>query len=419
MGAGAREQVTRPVDAIDLRKLERETRPLLIAGFAAAVLFHCALCVVYHRQRLIPQTPARAEMNRTIRMDLIEIPARYSEPLRIREWSFKKKTLVRDRMFPIISAPDSIAGVPPPSLSLDNTVSAELNLGRQGQIDGTFEPSLPEETVPSKPNDRIPLPANIVNDTGEHTAEIIIPPGNKTAILGYVHIPIAFGERCVPPDTLRRALDFLVRAVNRYTNITAKSGRTVYLGSPDLQRYPLVYLPIDRTNPLTEQETSWLGKYLLSGGFVILDNGLPEFDTGFIGKAVRTFMVNALDSATRELKDYWVEPLPMDHLLYHCFFDFENGPPNGTVLNNNHKNNERGKRLEAFFVGNSKRLIGIYCPQGYCRSWSSMDNESQMKIGVNMAVYALSRPRAYYFIDKKRTGRSKWIPLPNQPERSW
>ncbi len=53
------------------------------------------------------------------------------------------------------------------------------------------------------------------------------------------------------------------------------------------------------------------------------------------------------------------------------------------------------------------RLVGIYTSQGYGRAWNNPKNVEQLKLGVNMVVYAITRLKGFYSVDCRR-GRSVW-----------
>jgi hypothetical protein len=88
-------------------------------------------------------------------------------------------------------------------------------------------------------------------------------------------------------------------------------------------------------------------------------------------------------------------PIPNDHPLYHCFFDFDKAP-RGSELD---ETIDEGKLragwepvfyLEGIWIKN--RLVAIYSDKGYSISWErDYDNDAQLKMGVNMIVFALTQ----------------------------
>ena len=79
-------------DSIDLRKLERENRPLLWFGFLAAVLLHAGLAFFMPYRTPQALRTERIESKRIIRADIIEIPARpYDSPPIVRKPGFANR----------------------------------------------------------------------------------------------------------------------------------------------------------------------------------------------------------------------------------------------------------------------------------------------------------------------------------------
>jgi hypothetical protein len=97
------------------------------------------------------------------------------------------------------------------------------------------------------------------------------------------------------------------------------------------------------------------------------------------------------------------QPIPNDHPLYHCFFDFD-GPVQGSEVDMTSTSTvgdqgslARGQSmakqvlyLEGIWLEN--RLVAVYSDKGYGMKWKDMTyNEPQLKIGVNMVVFALTQ----------------------------
>ena len=92
-------------------------------------------------------------------------------------------------------------------------------------------------------------------------------------------------------------------------------------------------------------------------------------------------------------------PIQNSHPLYHCFFDFYDGPPIGTEVGwvtTSHKGgftqggyeSQPVENLEGIWINN--RLVAIYSDKRYCPTWEKdTDNEPQFKMSVNMVVFAL------------------------------
>jgi hypothetical protein len=85
------------------------------------------------------------------------------------------------------------------------------------------------------------------------------------------------------------------------------------------------------------------------------------------------------------------EPVPPDHPIFHCFFEFDAtpegaGPELGAVPH------QVLPYLEGIWLRG--RLIAVYSDRGYGLCWGAEGNyPEQMKIGVNLVVYALVQQR--------------------------
>jgi len=85
--------------------------------------------------------------------------------------------------------------------------------------------------------------------------------------------------------------------------------------------------------------------------------------------------------------DAVLRPIPNDHPLYHCFFDF-NGPPTGKTGESAAKRFMGKRYLEGIWIGD--RLAAIYSDYGYGYRWITPEESGpQVKFGVNIAVYVL------------------------------
>ncbi|MFC1692587.1 DUF4159 domain-containing protein, partial [Candidatus Latescibacterota bacterium] len=228
-------------------------------------------------------------------------------------------------------------------------------------------------------------------DTGQFKAMIIQDPTNKQEISGFVYIATAWGTQLRPPDNLKRAVINLVEAVNRYTNINAKVDTHLFLDSRKIFETPFVYIVIDQSFEITEIEKKNFGDYLRSGGFAVLDNGTPEQEYGQAEAALRKILRDSLGADAKFL------PIPNDHPLYHSFFDFDDGPPQGSEVALNYIQASARTRptpavhyLEGIWL--NERLVAIYSDKGYAIKWKDLsNNEPQLKMGVNMVVFALTQ----------------------------
>lgn len=89
-------------------------------------------------------------------------------------------------------------------------------------------------------------------------------------------------------------------------------GRYLDLGDPDLAEFPWIYMVEPGRMALSDEEVGALRKYLLNGGFVMLDDFWGE---------------SAWSNVEREFKrvfpDRSFTELSLDHPIYHCVFEIK------------------------------------------------------------------------------------------------
>ncbi len=88
------------------------------------------------------------------------------------------------------------------------------------------------------------------------------------------------------------------------------NGRVIDLPDKELFDYPWIYMVEPGRLRLTEQEVSILRKYLLNGGFLMLDDFWGESEWAGMAEEMKKVFPN------RDFVD-----LPLDHPIYHCVFD--------------------------------------------------------------------------------------------------
>lgn len=176
-------------------------------------------------------------------------------------------------------------------------------------------------------------------------------------------------------------------AVARYTSIEVNpSGVVVPLGSPDLLRYPLVYLTGHLPVRFSSAEQDMLRRYLDRGGLLFADDHNHDVDGQFH------------KTATEELGRVAgapLAPLPNSHPLYSTFFRFPDGPPTTSHELNGWGDNLVHKQLLA--SREQDRIRILFSNKDYSSEWNyhpdnkrflSVDNT---RFAVNLVVYALTR----------------------------
>jgi len=384
-------------DAIDMEKLEKETQRLFYLGllFSISLWAASASFFMYHKTDVKVAKPPTMEL--VIR-----------RPRMTKAFEFKKKrTAQREYKKKEVEQRKPTAEIKTKDIStsdlMGNVASFDYKMDLNTNVDQEF--SAPqvniEMTTAREPDKQISMKEEMISlddlDTGQYKAMVIQDPNNKQSIKGFVYIATAWGSQLKPPDALKRSVINLVEAVNRYTNINAKTDSHLFLDSRKIFETPFVYVTTDLAFELTEIERKNLGEYLRKGGFAVVDNGTPQFEFGQAEAALKQMLRDSLGN------DAKFTPIPNDHPLYHCFFDFD-GPPQGSEMANSSTAtvNDQGRQalttvytkqvlyLEGIWIDN--RLVAVYSDKGYGNNWKDLsDNEPQLKMGVNMVVFALTQ----------------------------
>jgi len=237
----------------------------------------------------------------------------------------------------------------------------------------------------------------------EHVrSEVSIDRSDKQNISGKTEIAFAWGEHFDPPQNLIHGVINLKEAMNRWTNVATTLNEHLLLSDPDIKNLPFVFVSTNKVFELTETEKRNLRAYFENGGFMFLDNCQAASDFSASGASLRKMLEDVVSDAR-------FAPVPDSHHLYHCFFDFNDGPPQGTELGNvpliPRSNTEidlprpetitlppARYSLEGVWLDGD--LVAVYSDKGYVVKWNdTSNNEPQLRMGVNLIVYALTRGR--------------------------
>jgi len=386
-------------DAIDMEKLERESQKILFLGLLVAVSFHAAVGAYFYYRK------TEVKVAKPLTMELL-----VRRPRMKKAFEFKKKR-VQKRIYQkkVIQQRQPTAEIQTKQISTMDLMGsvASYEFDTEMKTDMDTEVFIPEGieiemTATREPERQISMKEEMISlddlDTGQFKAMIIQDPNNKQDIKGFVYIGAAWGAQLRPPDVHKRAVINLVEAVNRYTNINAKVDGHLFLDHRKLFETPFVYITTNKAFELTEIERRNLGQYLRNGGFVVADNGTPKSEFGQAEASLRQMFKDALGADAKFL------PIENDHPLYHAFFDFDFGPPQGSeigmvntieeeVATTKAKSQKIAKAvlyLEGIWL--DERLVAIYSDKGYAENWKELtNNEPQLKMGVNMVIFALTQ----------------------------
>jgi len=380
-------------DAIDMDKLERETQKLLFLGLIVAVSFHAALGSYFMFKKTEVNVVKPPTMELVIRRPRMTKPFEFKKK-RIKQREYKKKEIVQRK-------PSADIKTKSIQQNLLGTV-ASYELSTKMEIDTGAGVVMPEglsiEMVTTRePEKQISMKEEMISlndlDTGQFKAMVIQDPNDKQSVKGFIYIATLWGAQLEP--AYKRAVITLSDAVNRYTNIRSKVDKHLFIDSRKLFDTPFVFLCVDGQFELTEIESRNFGEYLRKGGFAVLDNGTPANEYGAAEASLRQMLRDALGNDAKFL------PIPLNHPFYHCFFDFDDGPPQGEEVNYAHNSSVVDNKnqftmykpvlyLEGITIND--RLVAIYSNKCYAKKWAATsNNEPQLKIGVNMVVFALTQ----------------------------
>jgi len=384
-------------DAIDMERLERETQKLLFLGLVVAVSFHAAIGSYFMFKRTEVKVVKPPTMELVIRRPRMTKPFEFKKK-RIKQREYKKKEIVQRK-------PSAEIKTKSIQQNLLGTV-ASYEFDTKMDIDSGVNVFIPEGidielTATREPEKQISMKEEMISlddlDTGQYKAMVIQDPNDKQSVKGFIYIATLWGAQLEP--SYKRAVIHLSDAVNRFTNIRSKVDKHLFVDSRKLFDTPFVFLCIDKGFELTDIETRNLGEYLRKGGFAVFDNGKPQDEYSSAEASLRQMLRNALG------KDAKFLPIPNSHPLYHSFFVFYDGPPLGSEVDvsvvatldrfsfghfNTFTMSKKVYYLEGITIDD--RLVAIYSDKGYGIKWAdTSNNEPQLKMGVNMVVFALTQ----------------------------
>ena len=388
------ERFIKPTDLIDIQKLEKETQKLLFLGFIVAIAIHAAIGSYF----LIKKTGIKVV--KPLTMELVIRQPRMTKP-----FEFKKKRIEKREY-----AQKTISERIIPYADIKMKTLPDIPIGKIKVYEYTMEIKAEYSYIPErididmspmrKPSHYISMKEEMITiddlDIGKYKGLVIQDPHNNQNIKGFIYIATLWGTHLEP--AYKRAIIHLSEAVNKFTKIKSKVDEHLYIDSRKLFETPFVYLSVTEVFELTEIEARNFGEYLRNGGFAVLDNGTPQRDYAPSEASLRQMLRDSLG------KDAVFIPIRNDYPLYHCFFDFDDGPPLGDenkvdiLLPNSREAGRMSRRrmseqkpvhyLEGIWI--KDRLVAIYSDKGYCRIWAdNIENEPQLKMGVNMLVFAL------------------------------
>ncbi len=157
--------------------------------------------------------------------------------------------------------------------------------------------------------------------TGEETPKWQNAPGFEKDVFTFVRIMYRSGRRTFHPYGGRRWMtDYPDADLNisyRLQQMTSMkvdpNCRVLELSDPELNRFPFIYIVEPGDLAFTDEEVAILRRYLLNGGFLMVDDFWGEDE-----------WANLADEMKRVFPERDFRDIPRDHPLFHCVFDIPN-----------------------------------------------------------------------------------------------
>jgi hypothetical protein len=159
-----------------------------------------------------------------------------------------------------------------------------------------------------------------------------------------------------------------------------------------------MYLWITYSMQPTRGEVENLGRYLLNGGFFFFEG--HQWRTLQGERYLMQFVKSALASQGYQQGVQWeYQLLPNSHPIYHCYYDFGDGPPMSHVgwskyLHGTGRDDDDTRpRTKGIEIGG--RLVAINTNQGYLVSWLGWYEQfpkiGEFRFGINTIIFALTQ----------------------------
>ena len=168
--------------------------------------------------------------------------------------------------------------------------------------------------------------------------------------------------------------------------VASNSYKIVRLESPEIFKYPFLYLSEPGFLALNEKEIANLGEYIRRGGFIMAD----DFRTGeFLPGPDELAILR--DHLKRAVPERELKRLDLRHPIFHSFYDMktlEMKPPYGAFKPEFWGLSDEHGRLQVIAYYNND--IGDYWKYLDHGEKPLQDSTTSIRIGINAIVYALT-----------------------------
>ena len=176
------------------------------------------------------------------------------------------------------------------------------------------------------------------------------------------------------------------------------NGRILRLTDPDLFQYPFIYMIEPGQISLSTDEAVALRRYLLNGGFLMVDDFWGEFEWSNFYTAIK-----------QVFPDREPVELPLEHPIFHCVYDLKEKPqiPSvGVALNGRsrgitwEREDAKTPHYRAIF-DDKNRMMAIICHNtdlgdGWEREgedrwyFTEFSEKKAYPLGINIVFYAMT-----------------------------
>ncbi len=198
-------------------------------------------------------------------------------------------------------------------------LAASLLILGSGWLLAQRSPLFPRQSRGGNPQ---PLTARDTPQNSNETPMWENAKGFEKDVFTFVRIRYTSGRRTFHPFGGKRwSTDFPDADLNlsyRLQQMTSMkvdpAGRVLEITDPELFRYPFIYIVEPGDLAFSDEEVKILRRYLLSGGFLMVDDFWGEDEWNNLADEIKRVFPE------RDFKD-----IPRDHPLFHCVFEIPNG----------------------------------------------------------------------------------------------
>ena len=395
-----------PTAPLTLKSLLRPTRWTLCVGLGFALVAHAALT----RLGVIS---AEVKAAKPLTTQFVKRQPRLTKPLEMKKRPQPKRRQVQRTMVSVKArAATQQVGSMHAAAPLRSLARPRVVAGRS--VDFSADASEPEAIAQvlegkREAKDVVDMSLEMLDvdalDTGRYHAMVIQDPTDKRQIKGYFHFYRVYATSVLAtkgrmnelPDTLIN----LVEKLNEWTAIQADMGQSIPFSSELIFKVPFIFFDFGGKGfegRLTGGEARRLGQYMLRGGLYMAEDGGGGIGST-LDKAARATIEDAFAAVGKPKGRFWsFSKIPNDHAIYHCYFDFPDGPPVGADYFNKHYPQCTLKGPYPWLEGVSVegRLLAIMSNKAYQDVWGGNpavtgDPTRTFQMGVNIIVFALTQ----------------------------